>query len=89
MHHWLVACRALEQKIKGFLERKSPTAGRLAAVKLMILLVLKSGFKLFENVQLLGCDEPSKLVGLESPMKYEPARFSVAGPPEGYEGVVV
>jgi hypothetical protein len=64
VHHWFVAHGTLEEKLKCLFEGKSLAVRRLATVKIVTLLVLKSGFKLFENVPLHGCDETSKLVGL-------------------------
>ena len=89
MHNWLVACGALEEKLKCFLERKSLATGRFAAVKIVVFLVPKSGFQFFENTVLLVKDKAFQLVGLESPVVNKPACFFVAGLPESHKGVVV
>ena len=89
VHHWLVACGTLEEKLKGFLERKSLAARCLASVKFVAFLVLKPGFKFFKNTALLVKDEAFQLVGLESPVKNKPACFLVTKPLETHEGVVV
>ena len=89
VHHWLVACGTLEQKLKCFLEGKSLAAGRFATVKLVAFLILKPGFKFFENTSLLVEDEASQLVGLESPVINKPACFFVTRLSKSHKGVVV
>jgi len=89
MHHWLVACGTLEEKLKCFLERKSFATGRLADVKLVAFLIPKPGFKFFKNTALLVKDEAFQLVGLESPVVNKPACFLVARLSKTHKGVVV
>jgi len=89
VHHWFVAGGTLEEKLKGIIEGESLATRRLAAVKFVVFLVLKPVFQLFENVSLQGCDEPSKLVRLKSPVEDEPTCFFVAELPNSHEGVIV
>jgi len=89
VHHRLVACGTLEEKLKCFLEGKSLAAGRFAGVKLVVFLVPKPRLQFFENPSLLVKDEAFQLVGLESPVENKPACFFVARPPKRHKGVIV
>jgi len=89
VHHRFVARGAPKNEFHSFFERNPQTAGRVTIVKVVALLVFKSGLQLLEDAPFLVQDEAFELVRLKPPVEDEASCVFVTRPSQGHEGVVV